>query len=553
MKHNPLSRCLLCLGVFILTLPSFAVVLPPSDDASTIAGGKAAKGAAVTIQVGGKNRGWVQFDLDQLPAGTTSGQVANAILRLYPSVLSKDSAFSVSVVNGAWTEGTLVDATAPTAQPPAFVAVPMPKAAKGSFVNLDVTAIVQGWLNTPASNHGLVITGDATAPVIGFDSKENAAAGHYPQLDITLSTVPGPQGPKGDKGDPGNPGGTGPQGLKGDKGDTGTTGAIGPQGPKGDTGAPGPIGPQGTAGTSGSDFIYGDGSAGAYVAGVGETTLDVSNPQFTTFNVPRGYTLHIPSGITIHCTNGFTNDGTLVVDPVGGIGPGTDDSTDRVFNITGIAKTAAFNAKNPAFSPHYNPSGRAFSRANIKQITTIGTVGGGTGGGGSYAFTGGFGGGAVRVLAKGAIINSGHLLASGQNGVDGARSAGGGGGVVILASAGLITQSGTIDVSGGNGGSSPDPQSYAAGGGGGGGLIRLIAPHVNSSGQNLVNGGGTPAVIFTPDDNSELLFSAGGGASVGDGGCEYLEDGGGTHLVVEQAGNGLALIDECNPAALLVH
>ena len=55
--------------------------------------------------------------------------------------------------------------------------------------------------------------GDATAPVIGFESKENAAGGHYPQLDITLVNSGSP-GAKGDPGDPGRVSAEWPSGVR---------------------------------------------------------------------------------------------------------------------------------------------------------------------------------------------------------------------------------------------------------------------------------------------------------------------------------------------------
>jgi hypothetical protein len=235
---------------FALAFPAFGVVLPPSDDTTTLVGSKTPKGTAVTIQVGGRNRGWVKFNLQELPGGITSAQIAKAILRLYPSVLTKDSAFSVAVVDGEWSEATLVDSNAPNVQPPELVGVPLPKAARRSFVDLDVTSVVQDWVTNPGSNHGVVLSGASTAAVIGFDTKENAAAGHYPQLDVTIVNA----GPRGE---------TGAQGLKGDKGDQGIPGV---QGFKGEAGPPGEKGDRGPAGADGTK---GDqGPAGPAVATV---------------------------------------------------------------------------------------------------------------------------------------------------------------------------------------------------------------------------------------------------------------------------------------------
>jgi hypothetical protein len=564
--------CLLAFCIFLTGTQLNAVVLPPSADTTTNAGSvKKTAGAGVTIQVGGKLRGWIKFDLEQLPPGTTGPQVARAVLRLYPSVLTKDSAFTVALPHAAWAEATLAEQNAPASGPPELVAVPLPKSAKGSFVNLDVTALVQAWLDQPASNHGLVLSGTATSPLIGFDSKENAAAGHYPQLDITLSTAPGPQGPKGDTGDPGAPGVPGPQGPKGDRGDMGPTGPQGLPGTPGAPGAPGVAGPQGPAGMGGADFIYGDGSAGAYTASGSESTLDVSNPQFTDFTVPTGATLHIPSGTNIRCTGTFTNQGTIIVDAAGGLAAVEYQISYEDYlrvPLVGIAKKSAGGAFESY--PQNSLGGLAFPSANLRQITSIGNVGGGSGYPAAELYVSGgpvaAGGGAIRVLCRGPLLNSGVLRAKGEDGAphtslpdDRVRYAGGGGGggVVILASAASIVQSGTIDASGGNGGagvtvSGGRTSYYEPGGGGGGGLIRLLAPGVSSTGQSLVAGGQCPAVIFIPDDTHSFAGAGGGGgASAGHGSSVYFNYDSNV-LTVETATNGLVLIDQCNPAGLLM-
>ncbi|MGB8170173.1 MAG: DNRLRE domain-containing protein, partial [Chthoniobacteraceae bacterium] len=482
--------CLACLSLLVST--SSAVVIPASDDATTTTGDKTPGPTAVTVQVGGKNRGWVQFDLGQLPAGTTGAQVAKAIFRLYPSVLTKDSAFTVSLANGAWTEGLLVDSNAPVVGPPELVAVPLPKAAKGSFVNLEVTAIVQAWLNTPGSNHGFVLSGEATSAVIGFDSKENAAAGHYPQLDITLVAVPGPQGPKGDKGDQGAPGFgfVGPQGPKGDKGDPGAMGLKGDQGLPGLPGGPGATGVKGDKGDKGekgekgdpgdmspagvgvADLVYGDGSAGAFS---GSGVLDTGNPQFTDFTVTG--TLAVPSGTTIRCTGTFTNLGTIIVAPAGGtISSGGQASATSA--QPGIARQSATASD----SRTSRGTGLALPTGSLRSSASVGSLGGGSGAQhvsrnfGNIAPA--FGGGAIRILSKGAM-QTGNIQANGQ---DAAHSAagGGGGGVVIVASASSNLVTGQIAATGGNGGSGLPP-TYGGGGGGGGGLIRLLAPSVSGN------------------------------------------------------------------------
>jgi hypothetical protein len=282
-----MKRLLVSLLAFALTFRAGAVVISPSDDTTTTTGDKTPNGAAVTISVGGKSRGWVQFDLGQLPAGTTGAQVAKAIFRLYPAVLTKDGAFTVSLAQGAWTEAVITDATAPVVGPPEIVAVPLPKAAKSSFVNLDVTAIVQAWLNTPGSNHGFVLSGAPTAAVIGFSSKENAAGGNYPQLDIQIVSQ-GPPGPKGDKGD------RGPQGFTGLQGPTGLQGEAGPPGSQGEQGEKGDQGDKGDPGTATVDTPAAGGTISSASIASGSSVTLAWTESFDTTGAFNGTTFVAP-------------------------------------------------------------------------------------------------------------------------------------------------------------------------------------------------------------------------------------------------------------------
>ena len=189
-------------------------------------------GAISNLNVGGGYTALMQFDLSGLPSGVTASQVSRALLRLYCNRADTPGLVSVQPGNGAWGEYSVTYATLPTLGSAAQV-VQVSQA--GAYVTVDVTALVQGWITTPATNNGLALT--AATAVLQFDSKENDLTGHAPELDISFATQ-GPAGPAGPAG------ATGPQGLQG------VQGPSGPQGPKGDTGAQGPAGPPGPAGSS---------------------------------------------------------------------------------------------------------------------------------------------------------------------------------------------------------------------------------------------------------------------------------------------------------------
>ena len=129
-----------------------------------------------------------------------------------------------------------------------------------SFVLVDVTAQVNAWLASPASNFGIQISSNATLTI---DSKENTLTSHPAVLELTVAGAPGPAGPTGATGPAGATGPPGLAGVPGAKGPTGATGPAGPVGPSG-IGAAGASGPAGPAGSTGPTGAFGPpGASGA--------------------------------------------------------------------------------------------------------------------------------------------------------------------------------------------------------------------------------------------------------------------------------------------------
>jgi hypothetical protein len=184
-------------------------------------------GTISNLNVGGGYTTLLQFDLSTLPAGTTSSQVSRATLRLYCNRMDTPGLVNLQPVSSSWGEYSVTYATLPSL---GSVSQTMQVDQAGAYLAVDITALVQGWLNTPASNNGIALT--AATAAVQFDSKENDLTGHAPVLDVTLAST-GPAGPAG------------PMGPPGQAGVAGQTGAEGPAGPQGISG---PQGPQGAAG-----------------------------------------------------------------------------------------------------------------------------------------------------------------------------------------------------------------------------------------------------------------------------------------------------------------
>ncbi len=272
---NPsLSRRLLTLSsLFALASITALAQAPPSADTFvTSATPNINYGSGIGLIVGPGTETYIQFNLSGIPAGAT---VSKATLRLYVDAVGKAGSFDVYQLNSSWNENKLTYNTpSPSLGPSATggISTAITSNSLNQFVLIDITSLVQKWVNGTAPNDGVALALTTATGTFSFDSKESLLTGNGPELEIALAGVGtqgpvGPQGPVGLQGSPGIQGPTGPVGPKGDPGVTGATGtqgpvgpqgpagpqgAVGQQGPKGDTGLQGPIGPSGPKGDPGA-------------------------------------------------------------------------------------------------------------------------------------------------------------------------------------------------------------------------------------------------------------------------------------------------------------
>ena len=204
-------------------------------------------GSLTNLAVGNGNTALIQFNLGSLPAGTTSGEIAAATLRLYVNRVNTAGALDLKPVTSAWNELSVTFSSAPSFG--AVVGSPIAVTQADTVILVDVTSLVQGWVATPSSNNGIALAASASAAstFVLLDSKENQETSRPPALDITLF---GPQGPQGAAGP------QGPQGATGATGAQGPVGAVGPQGPIGLTGATGATGGTGATGAQGPPVTF---------------------------------------------------------------------------------------------------------------------------------------------------------------------------------------------------------------------------------------------------------------------------------------------------------
>jgi hypothetical protein len=295
------------LAAIVLSTHGYAQSAPPVANAytqemhpATVYGSGAAI-AYLMLQTGTNNGNvYIQFSLADIPA---EASVQKATLQLYVNQVLGPGNFDVYQLNTEWGQNTLTYSNAPTLGISATgnnpVAVP---ATADQFILIDVTPLVQGWVNGTIPNNGLALSMTTSTGGALFDSKEAINTSHMPELQIVLNGPAGPQGPVGPTGPAGATSSTGPgatvgagfnfrnafdptatyspydvvtyngstynalspitpggatpdinaswalMAQQGSPGAPGATGSTGPQGPIGLTGATGATGPQGTVG-----------------------------------------------------------------------------------------------------------------------------------------------------------------------------------------------------------------------------------------------------------------------------------------------------------------
>lgn len=305
---------------FCAALPPAAIygqVLMPSQDAYYVPGNATNFGSATTVTVGSSGSvGLVQFDLTELPAGVTAALVQQATLTLFVDHVNTPGSIAINLADGSWQELLVSGTTGFPGMGTAVTTIPL--GLVNRFITVDVTSFVQGWITTPGSNDGFMLT--STGGVAQFDSKENTNTSHPAILSVVLASV-GPQGPAGATGPQGPPGPQGPAGPTGPQGATGSQGPPGTAGPQGATGSQGAVGPQGPTGPSGPTGPQGPaGTTGIF----GSTNLTTNQGNLTGATCTVG-TITLIAGV-VYANNYLPADGRLI--PISG--------NTALFSLVGI-------------------------------------------------------------------------------------------------------------------------------------------------------------------------------------------------------------------------
>jgi hypothetical protein len=152
--------------------------------------------ASLDLQTGANNGNvYLQFSLEGIPPNAS---VQKATLQLYVNQVLGAGSFDVFGLDSSWSQNTLTYTNAPALGVSATgnnpVAIPE---IADQFILIDVTPLVQGWVNGTIPNNGLALSMTTSTGGLLFDSKEATQTSHMPELQIVLNGSAGTQGPVG--------------------------------------------------------------------------------------------------------------------------------------------------------------------------------------------------------------------------------------------------------------------------------------------------------------------------------------------------------------------
>src|SRR5450631_3229847 len=203
------------LAIFPFSISTLAQQAPPSADTFVSSSLPSTNyGSNIILVVASGNNTYMKFNLSGVPAGPS---VSKATLRLFVDAVVSGGQFDVYNLPStpSWSESTLKYNTAPSSLGASTTGghpITVSTSSFNTFVLIDITSTVQGWLTNPSSNNGMALALVGSTGWFSFDSKESFLTAHQPELEIVLNGPAGAQGPQGPQGPTGA---TGPAGSAG--------------------------------------------------------------------------------------------------------------------------------------------------------------------------------------------------------------------------------------------------------------------------------------------------------------------------------------------------
>ena len=181
-----LSSFLCFLGALLATGGfAHALTIPVSEDTTGAAQITTPASSASSLNVDASNKAYLYFNLNGIPS---TAVVRWAKLRLFvPAVVNNGAGLSVFQITSAWDEAKA--SPSPSVEATAVATIAADQLGPNRFVTVDVTDVVQTWINGRAVNEGFAIgaTAGTAAAAVTLTSKEGKALGLPPKLDIEFA------------------------------------------------------------------------------------------------------------------------------------------------------------------------------------------------------------------------------------------------------------------------------------------------------------------------------------------------------------------------------
>ncbi|MCP4180212.1 MAG: DNRLRE domain-containing protein [bacterium] len=133
----------------------------------------------------------IEFDFSDIPAET---QIDSASLSLFwvssdnLTGQTGENAFSIYKITESWQESSVTWNNQPTTSNVDIINIPKSKSEEQSYLNIDVTGLVQDMINNPSDNHGFMLKLDEEFPykLVIFGSSNYSDASKRPKLVVYL-------------------------------------------------------------------------------------------------------------------------------------------------------------------------------------------------------------------------------------------------------------------------------------------------------------------------------------------------------------------------------
>ena len=185
--HRTKILCFAAMALsLLLSTAAYGQITPLGDSYTDSADPTTNYGANTLLEVNGATQiTYIQFPLSSIPAGAS---VSQATLKLFINSVQSAGSFNVYYVTGPWSESAITGELAPTLGSAIASNVLVNAEDKNQYILINVTPAVEAWLNGSEPNNGLALVANGAFSA-GFDSKENTATGHSPELDVVLATA----------------------------------------------------------------------------------------------------------------------------------------------------------------------------------------------------------------------------------------------------------------------------------------------------------------------------------------------------------------------------